>query len=385
MPTNKIQRIPIPASIEVSRKARILRSQGVDIIDLSVGQPNHNPPINDSNIEHIFSYSDCRNYGSAEGESELRSAICRRVYEQHQVSLSTAQVVVTPGLKLGIHYLFTSLLEPDDEVIVPTPCWLSYGNLVDISGGKTVFIKSTEANNFISEVEHIEQAITPRTKAIIISNPVNPSGSFWDKESLAQLVDISTSKGIYLIVDGIYEDFDFYDSLTPLSELIDELDNKYFIYLSGFSKSFAVPGLRIGYVLASEKIAKLISKCQSQLMTCPGVLDQSIALNLLKNFSKRRFSEAMKHYSGKLNESKMYLENNDIGYVSAKGTFYLLIKSDFIDKSSVKASLIILNSTNVATVPGIAYGNELDSYVRLSLTDSRENIMKALQRIRLLR
>ncbi|MFA7825471.1 aminotransferase class I/II-fold pyridoxal phosphate-dependent enzyme [Aeromonas dhakensis] len=374
--SKRFQLVKKPASISISEQAKEMSAIYSDFIDVSIGQPDHRPPISIDDL--IFSYEkdSSSKYGQVQGNAELRSLIADNTNSLHGTKYTKENVIITPGVKQALHYLFMTYLDSNDEVIIPKPCWLSYDSLVSLHGGVSVNIESSAKKKFICNISDIINAITEKTKMVLISNPVNPTGVFWNKEDIIPLCNILSEKKIPLVIDAIYEDIDFYQKKTLMSEFSENIKN--IIYLSGFSKNIAIPGYRIGYVLAETSIISSLTTCQSQLITCPSVIDQHIVHSALKKIPSHYIKNTCSHYQSRANFFCGELDKIAIRYIRPDGAFYILVDVSWISNKSTISSEVILEQEHISTVPGSEYGISTEGYIRISLVRSIDDLKKII-------
>lgn len=377
--SKRFQFVEKPASIAISERAKEMSTIHRDFIDVSIGQPDHRPLITIDDL--IFSYGkdSSSKYGPVQGNPELRSLIANNTNNRHGTKYKKENVIITPGVKQALHYLFMAYIDADDEVIIPKPCWLSYNSLVSLHGGIAVNVESSAENKFICDIKEIINAITEKTKMVLISNPVNPTGVFWKKESIIFLCNVLSEKNIPLVVDAIYEDIDFYHKKTLMKNFNENLKN--IIYLSGFSKNIAIPGYRVGYVLADTKIISALTTCQSQVITCPSVLDQNIVYSALKSIPSNYMDNVCCIYKKRAAFICKELDRLTINHIVPDGAFYMLIDVSWISTVSKISSEIILEQGHIATVPGSEYGISSEGYIRVSLVCPIEILQELISRL----
>ena len=368
-----------PASIEISQKAQELKSRGVNIIDLSVGQPDFQPPINANIMHKVLSQENHSGYSSPFGIPELRTLISTYVNQKHDTSLSAGNIIVTPGAKLGLLYTINALCPRDSQIIIPEPCWLSYQELARYSGVNIKTVPSIAINRFIPTLANILAAIVPSTKAVLINNPVNPSGVCWPSSLLRNLLTELKKRNIYLILDAIYDDFDFHQKIETLHALCQSKTLSHLAYVHGFSKSLALTGHRLGYIASDEGTISKIATIQSNLMTCPSTFSQHIVEQILLQDQERYISTQVKEFKKRAAFFTAKLIEKNIPFISPDGAFYILVDTRVLTPKSAEASMILLDKYHLASVPGAAYGVSAEGYVRLSLTQPISILNQAIE------
>jgi aspartate aminotransferase len=327
-------------------------------------------------------------YTPSSGTLELREAICRKLKRDNNINYAPDEIIVSNGAKHSLYNVFQAILNPGDEVLIPQPYWLSYPEMVKMADGMPVFIETKEENFFKVSVEDLEQAITPKTKAIIINSPNNPNGCVYNEKELAEIAELAVKKEIFIVSDEIYEEM-VYDDAEHISIASLNEDIKGFtLTVNGMSKAYAMTGWRIGYTAGPKEVIKIMNNIQSHSTSNPNSIAQyasTVALDAPKNEIKEMIQE--------FDKRRLYMVDkiNSIPYLSCKrpkGAFYVMMNiSKAIGKrwgnKEINGSLsfadALLESKKVTVVPGIAFG--ADSYVRLSYAVSLDKIQKGLDRI----
>ena len=367
---------------------RSLAAERKDVINLSFGEPDFQTPqhIKDAAkkaIDDGFTF-----YTPVPGYPELRKAISEKFKNDNHLNYPFDQIVVSTGAKHAIMNTVLALINPGDEVIIPTPYWVSYSEMVKLAEGVPVFVHTTVENDFKPSVEQIKAAITPRTRLFMFSSPCNPTGSVFSKEELKAMADLFAQyPDIYIIADEIYEHITFegkHESMAQFPEIFERV-----ITVNGVSKGFAMTGWRIGYIGAAKWIAEACEKIQGQFTSGTCSIAQRAALaaittdlkptfDMREQFRKRRdlVLELMKEIPGfKLNKpTGAFYVFPDVSYYFGK-SFEGKIISD-----AQELCMFLLNHAHVSLVTGEAFGN--GNYIRFSYAASEENLRKALSRIK---
>ncbi|NNG66724.1 pyridoxal phosphate-dependent aminotransferase [Caldanaerobacter subterraneus] len=374
-------------TLEITAKAKQLKAQGVDVIDFGVGEPDFDTPdyIKEAAIDAIKrGYT---KYTPSSGIPELKKAICEKLLKDNGLHYTPEQIVVSNGAKHSIYNALSAILNPGDEVIIPVPYWLSYPEMVRLAYGKPVFVHTKEENDFKITAEELENAITPKTKAIILNSPNNPSGAVYTREELKKLARVIEEANIFVISDEIYEKLIYegeHVSIASFGEKIKELT----ILVNGMSKAYAMTGWRIGYTASSLEVAKVMSNIQSHTTSNPNSIAQYASVAALQGGEEE--IEKMKE---EFNRRRLYMVERvnkikDLKCSTPKGAFYVMVNIEKyigreLNGKTINGSLdfasALIDGANVAVVPALPFG--MDNYIRMSYATSLENIKKGLDRI----
>jgi aspartate aminotransferase len=384
MLSNLINKIKPSATLAVAAKAQQLRSEGADIINLSTGEPDFDTPqhIKDAAIQAITQGK--TKYTAVDGTIELKQAIINKFSQDNNLSYKPEQILVSSGAKQSIFNLMQALLNPEDEVIIPAPYWVSYPDMVKLSNGTPIIIPTTIEQQFKITPESLAKAITPKTKLIIFNSPSNPSGITYSKEELIAIAQVlEQNPHVYIVSDDIYEkiiwpEYSFHNILTVNPKLYDRT-----IVVNGVSKAYAMTGWRIGYASGPVEIIKAMKKVQSQSTSNPCSISQAAAVAALNGEQQcviKMCKEFKKRHDFIIDSLKTIPNATAI---NNHGTFYSLINfQQAISKLSFKDDIELssyLLEKGVALVPGSAFG--APGYLRLSYAASQDNIAKAMDRI----
>jgi aspartate aminotransferase len=386
--SKKAQQIQPSVTLAISAKAAEMKSKGIDVIGFGVGEPDFNTPLNIQEAA-IKAIRDGRTkYTAASGIPELKKAVSDKFLKENDVYYKESQIIISTGAKQCLANLFQAALNPGDEVLIQTPYWVSYPELIQLSDGVPVFIETDEKDNFKLSIEKLEAAVTGKTKMIIVNSPNNPTGTVYNKEDLEMIAGFAKKHDLIILADEIYEKLIYgnekHISIASLSE--DAYSRT--VIINGVSKSFAMTGWRIGYAAGSQEIIKLMSNIQSHTTSNPSSIAQYAALEaltgptdaqeaMIEEFKKRR-----NYATERINSIK------GISCCEPMGAFYVMINISKLFGKEVEGQLIkdsmtfsasLLEHAMVALVPGIAFG--ADNYVRLSYATSMENITNGLDRI----
>ena len=386
--SNKAEKINPSITLEITAKAKELRSKGIDVVSFSAGEPDFNTPKNIINAAVNAMNDGMTKYTATPGIIELREAICKKLKEDNSLEYDVNQIVVSTGAKQCLANTFMAIINDGDEVLVPVPYWVSYTELVQLAGGIPVLVENSPENCYKYSIKELEKKITDKTKAILINSPNNPTGTIYSKDELSELADFAKKYNLYIVSDEIYEKL-IYDNMEHVSiaSLSEDSYNRT-IVINGFSKTYAMTGWRIGYTASNLKIAKAISSIQSHMTSNANSITQYAAIEALKgpqddiNTMIVEFEKRRNYMCERLNELK------DISYIRPQGAFYIMVNVEkYYGKqygnstinSSLDFSKLILEAKNVALIPGEGFG--LPGFVRLSYATSMEAIEKGLNRI----
>lgn len=384
-----LNRFNEPETIKMAKLGRELRAQGHDVIDLSLGEPDFNTPehIKESAIQAVRdNYS---HYTPVAGYPDLRNAICQKFKRDNDLDYTAENIVVSTGAKQSLANIILSLVDEDDEVIIPTPYWVTYSELVKLARGKVVEIKTTLENKFKITPAQLEQAITPRTKLFLFSTPCNPSGAYYNKEELKGLVDVFVKyPDIFIISDEIYEYINYtgkHESIAQFNEIKDRV-----IIVNGLSKGFAMTGWRLGYIAADPVIAKACEKVQGQFTSGANAVTQRAAITALTTDLRPTWEMAEEFTRRRKRVLELVNEIPGLKCSEPEGAFYIFpdVSSyygkkdgDTVIENSNDLCMYILNKAHVSSVMGDAFGDP--NCIRFSFANSMENIEKAWARIKL--
>ncbi len=366
-------------TLAIDSKAKAMRAEGIDVCGFGAGEPDFDTPehIKEAAIKAL--QEGFTKYTPSAGLPELRTAISEKYAKDNNIDYKPGQVVVSNGAKQSCFNAILACCEPGDEVIIPAPYWLSYPDMVRLVGATPVIVPTKASNAYKMTAEEFENAMTPRTKMVIINSPGNPTGSVYTREELEALVEVALTEDIFILSDEIYEKLIYDDashvSVASLSKEAYDLT----ITINGFSKAYAMTGWRLGYLGAPEEIAKVIDSLQSHSTSGPNSFAQKGAIAALKG-SQQCVTDMRDEFN--IRREYMYERLAAIPNVSAVkplGAFYMLADISKFGLSSTNFADRLLSKAEVAVVPGIAFGD--DKTVRLSYATDLETIKTGLDRI----
>lgn len=381
MLSKRISKVTPSLTLSITAKAKALQAQGIDVISLSAGEPDFDTPdfIKEAAIEALK--KGVTKYTPAEGTLELRKAVAAKLKRDQSLIYTPDQIVVSTGAKHSIYNLFQVLIGEGDEVLIPSPYWLSYPEMVTLAGGKSVFIEAEEKNEFKITAQQLEKAITPQTKILVLNSPSNPTGAVYRKNELEALVPVLLKHPqVWILSDEIYEKLIFDgQSHHSIASLHPEMAKRTLL-VNGHSKAYAMTGWRMGYVACPKEIAEAAGTLQSHSTSNPTSFAQAGAVAALEKgdaeakkmcqvFEKRRdlFISELK----KIPQIKPF---------PPQGAFYLFVNIEATGMNSMVFSERLLEEGRVAVVPGKVFGS--DRHIRLSFACSEKDILEASSRIR---
>jgi aspartate aminotransferase len=375
-------------TLATAAKAKAMKAQGIDVVDFGVGEPDFDTPENVKQAGIKAIQSGFTKYTPAGGTDELKEAVVEKFKKDNGLRYEKSQVLISCGAKHSLYNIAEALFDPGDEVIIPSPYWVSYPDQVLLNDAVPVIVETTEGEGFKLSARKLEKAVTKKTKALILNSPSNPTGLAYDKKTLEEIAAIAVKNKIYVISDEIYEKL-IYDgfkhlSIASLGQEIKDLT----IVVNGVSKSHAMTGWRIGYAAGPRDVITAMANIQSQSTSNPASISQKAAVEALRGpqdfirtmnveFDKRR-----RYMVERLNKMK------GVSCLMPLGAFYAFPRVSALYGKSANGKRIanssdlaayLLDETNVALVSGDAFG--ADEYIRLSYATSLENITKGLDRI----
>jgi aspartate aminotransferase len=366
-------------TLAIDSKAKAMRAEGIDVCGFGAGEPDFDTPehIKEAAIKAL--QEGFTKYTPSAGLPELRTAISEKFATDNSLDYKPSQIVVSNGAKQSCYNAILACCEPGDEVIIPAPYWLSYPDMVRLVGAEPVIVQTKASNAYKMTAEEFENAMTPRTKMVIINSPGNPTGSVYTREELEALVEVALTEDIFILADEIYEKLIYDDashvSVASLSKEAYDLT----ITVNGFSKAYAMTGWRLGYLGAPEAIAKVIDSLQSHSTSGPNSFAQKGAVAALKGSQ-----QCVTDMRDEFNVRREYMYERlaaipNMTTVKPLGAFYMLADISKFGLSSTNFADRLLSKAEVAVVPGIAFGD--DKTVRLSYATDLETIKTGLDRI----
>jgi aspartate aminotransferase len=365
-------------TLSIDSKAKAMKAEGLDVCGFGAGEPDFDTPdhIKEAAIQAI--QSGFTKYTPSAGLPELRQAIADKLQADNGLTYKASQIVVSGGAKHACYNAILATCQAGDEVLIPAPYWVSYPDMVRLAGAEPVIIPTTERNNWKMRAEDFENAMTPRTKMLILNSPNNPTGSVYTREELEGIVEVAAEEDIYILSDEIYEKLVYDDvehvSVASISKEAYDLT----ITINGFSKAYAMTGWRLGYMAAPENVAKAADSIQSHSTSHPTSFAQRGAVAALKG-DQQPLADMREEFN--LRRGYMYDRLTKIPNITAvqpQGAFYILVNISQLGLSSQNFADRLLSKANVAVIPGAAFGD--DRTIRLSYATSIDIIKKGLDR-----
>ncbi len=348
-----------------------------DVISLGVGEPDFQVDwvIREEAIYCIE--KGYTNYTSNQGLIELREEISKNIKKNYNIYYDPeTEIMITCGVSQALDIALRTILNYGDEIIIPEPCYVAYKPLAILAYANPVVIKTHEENNFKIDLDHLRKLITPRTKAIIINYPNNPTGKSYSKNELKELAEIAEEYDLYIISDEIYDKLTYNGKHIPVAKFIKDR----VVYLNGFSKSFAMTGFRIGYVCCNEKILKNMLKIHQYSMLCAPTISQYAAIEALRN-EEKILSRILPEYKARRNYVYKRLIEMGFKTILPDGAFYIFPKIENLNVDAEKFSEELLFKKHVAVVPGNAFGDDYIKYIRISYANNMEKLKIAMDKI----
>lgn len=385
--SSKYSSISPSPTLTIDAKFKAMQAEGLDVVGFGAGEPDYDTPahIKEAAIKAIN--AGFTKYTPASGTMELREAICKKLKDENGLTYKPSQIVVSNGAKHSLTNVFGAILEPGDEVIIPAPFWVSYPEMVKLADGVPVPLMTTEEEGFKFTAKALRAAITPKTKAVIINSPSNPTGAVFSRSELEAIAKVAVENNIFVVSDEIYEHLIYEGERVSIASFGEDIKNLTII-VNGLSKTFSMTGWRIGYTASNQEIASLMSNVQSHSTSNPNSIAQKAAVAALcggLDFVADMKAEYMRR------RDYMVERINSIQGVSCTkpgGAFYVmmnikkLLGKEFYVKtinSSNDFAALLLEKAKVALVPG--EGFMADGYLRWSYATSMENIKKGLDRL----
>ena len=379
---NRMEKLAPSLTLSITALANELKAQGKDILSFSAGEPDFDTPqvVKDAAIKAINEGK--TKYTAVEGIKQTKQAIINKLKKDHNLDYKLDGIVISNGAKHSLFNLAQALIDDGDEVIIPSPYWVTYPELVVYSGGVPVFLETDESSDFKITATQLKDAITPKTKILMLNSPSNPTGSIYTKDELLAIGEVLKGTNIIILSDEMYEKLIYNGKkFTASAEVSDDMYNRT-VTINGLSKSVAMTGWRFGYVATPDiKLAKAMSKLQGQVTSNVNSMTQYAAIVALEGEANKDIEMMRVEFEKRKNYAVKAI--NDIEKLSCfnpDGAFYLFINIKKFSNDSMKFCADLLESKGVALVPGLAFG--MEGYVRLSFATSMENIKDGINRIK---
>ena len=386
--SRKAAQVKPSSTLAITAKAKELKAEGIDVVGFGAGEPDFNTPENINEAAIAAIKSGFTKYTPASGTAELKKAVSRKFEEFNGLHYGTDQIVISNGGKHSVTNVFQAIMNPGDEVIIPAPYWLTYPEIVKLCDGVPVYVYGTKDSGYKVTAKQIEDAITDKTKAVILNTPNNPTGMVYSEGELRAIADVAVKNDIYVVADEMYENLIYGDKKHVSIASLGEEIYKRTITCSGLSKSYSMTGWRIGYTGSSAEIAKLMGSIQSHQTSNPNSIAQKAALEALQGpqdavaAMREEFDQRRKYMYERVSQMPL------VDALEPEGAFYTFVDfTDVLEKSykgvrigtASRVAEILIEDYKVAVVPCQDFG--FDNFIRLSYAISMENIKKGLDRI----
>ena len=366
-------------TLTIDSKAKQMKAEGIDVVGFGAGEPDFDTPQHIKDAAKAALDAGFTKYTPAAGIPELRQAIADKHKRENGLSYKPSQIIVSCGGKHSCYNVILATCEEGDEVIIPSPYWLSYPEMVKLAGATPIILPTTDQTEFKVTASQLRAAITPRTRLFVLNSPSNPTGSLYTRDEIKALGDICVERGVLIMSDEIYEKL-VYDGATHTSvAAFSPAHYEHTIIVHGLAKAYSMTGWRLGYLAAPEPIAKAIDAIQSHSTSNPTSFAQKGAVAAL-NGPQHHLKSWLAEYAQRRSYAHQKLNSiTGISCVNAKGAFYLFPNISKLGLNSTDFCARLLEQQKVAAVPGIAFG--ADDYLRISYATSLANIEKGLERL----
>ncbi len=385
--SKRVSHINPSPTLNITDRAKKMKAEGIDVIDFGTGEPDFDTPINIKKAAKTAIDKGFTKYTASSGIKELKDAICQKFKSDNQLEYQPDEIIVSCGAKHSIFNIIFALCDEKNEIILPSPYWVSYPEMIQIVGAKEIVLKTTQRHNFKITPHQLEYAITPKTKLFILNSPSNPTGMVYTKSEMEQISKIIIQSGIYCISDEIYEKIVYDTKHTSIACLGKEIKERTLV-VNGLSKAYAMTGWRIGWTAGPKQIIQAMSNLQDHSTSNPVSISQKAAV------------EALTGYQGDLSKMVMEFKKrrdyiisrinsiNGLSAVMPQGAFYCWVNiSDILGQkfngraieNSLQMADLLLSYAHIAVVPGCVFGD--DNYLRFSYATSMENIIEGLNRL----
>ena len=388
--SKKVKEISPSLTLEITAKAKKMKADGISVIGFGAGEPDFNTPDYIINSAKKALDEGFTKYTPAAGMVELKNAVCQKFLKDNGLKYEPNQIVISSGAKSSLYHAICAIVDDGDEVILPSPYWLTYPELIKLAGGKCVLVDALKENGYKMTAEQFAAAINENTKCLILNTPNNPTGAVYTEEEIKAIAKICEEKGIYVISDEIYEKLVYggekHYSIAQYSDKMKELT----VIINGMSKTYAMTGWRIGYLAAPLAIAKAISSMQSHTTSNACSISQYASVTALVDPEGDKFIEKMQKVFDERRKLMVEILSDvkDIVCIEPKGAFYVFVNVKGLYGKSFEGVTINDSLTfadcalkrGVALIPGVAFGS--DDCIRLSYAISIEDIKEGLSRLK---
>jgi len=372
-----INNLKASSTVAFNAKARELAQQGVDVVAMTAGEPDFQPPAHVLAAAHEAIDKGLTKYTATEGMLPLREAVAAKFKRENGLSYTPEQIIVSSGGKQVLYNAFMAILNPGDEVVLPAPYWVSYPAQIQLAGGVTVPVPTEAASGFIPDPEAIRRAITWRTRAMVINSPCNPTGAVYPAEVIKALAELAVEHDLWLITDDLYEHLIYEGSFTTAAQFYPERT----LIVHGASKAYALTGWRIGYGAGPKPLIAAMNRLQGQVTSNASAVAQYATIAALTEVEKTQAFIAMTKQAYQERRDVLVAGLNRLGLKTPlpHGAFYVMTDTTPLHQDENEAALLLLSRAHVGVVPGTDFG--APGQVRLSYATNLESIHKALERI----
>jgi len=380
MLTKRVQSLSTSLTIAISTLAGELKASGKDIISFSAGEPDFGTPEVIKEEAKKALDNDYTRYTAVPGIPELLEAIAIKLKRDNNLEYKPSQIIASNGAKHSLFNLFQALIEEGDEVIIPAPYWVTYPELVTYSGGTSVYIQTTDKDNFKITAEQLKAAITPKTKMLILTTPSNPSGAVYSKEELEALAEVLEGTDIFVASDEMYEKLVYDGEFTAVASVSDDMFKRT-VTINGLSKSVAMTGWRFGYLASpNEELIAAMKKLQSQSTSNINSITQHAAIAGLDGRADADIEMMRKEFHKRRDLAvELFNSSDKLSVAKPDGAFYLFVNIQKVTDDSMEFCKKLLEEKGIALVPGVGFGSE--GYFRFSFATDEESIKEGIKRI----
>jgi len=380
MLSKQIKSLSTSMTIAITTLANDLKAKGEDIISFSAGEPDFDTPqvIKDAAVEALAQGK--TKYTAVAGIIELREAIAKKLKRDNSLEYDPSQIIVSNGAKQSLFNLFASLIDEGDEVIIPSPYWVTYPEIVKFFGGKSIIIETDDLSNFKITPKQLKEAISPKTKLLVLTTPSNPTGSLYTKDELEKLADVLKDTDILVASDEMYEKLVYEETFTAAASINKDMFERT-ITINGLSKSVAMTGWRMGYLATPKKelISSMI-KLQSQSTSNINTITQYASIPALDGSADEDIEYMREKFQKRRDLAiDLFSKCDKLSVIKPSGAFYLFVNIKKIEENSLLFCEKLLKEKGVAVIPGIGFGS--DGYFRFSFATSEDNIKEGIKRI----
>jgi aspartate aminotransferase len=379
--SSRVQAVEPSATLQITARAKSMKKSGVDVVNFAAGEPDFDTPqqIKDAAIKAIN--DGFTKYTPSSGIPELKEKLAEKFKKENNLEYKPSQIIVSCGAKHSIFNLIMALVNKGDQVIIPSPYWLSYTEMVKVAQGKSVILETYQKNGYKIDVDKLKKKINSSSRILILNSPSNPAGVAYSKDELQKIADVCVENKLLVISDEIYEKI-LFDNLIPVS--IASLGKDIYdltLTVNGMSKSFSMTGWRIGYCAGPQEIVDAVERLQDHSTSCPSSISQKASLAALE-MDARYFSDIKTKFQERRDFIMFYLDeklSEFVSYIKPQGAFYFFINISKTKLNSLEFTKRLLEESHVAAIPGGPFG--FDSWIRISFATSIEEIKKGLQRL----